>query len=203
MIKTTLSDKVEIVCSPDTVFTEYSFAIEQGINWFFGRGVSAFKAERYFLYGVESAFGQDQCVKLTPLKPLQPMTFSLITSVGVLVKEGFWPKELTFEETWRVPGDRKEVKDGHHRVYRANREMTVIQSYGLDPRLSIGEIAYGLSDFITGFFWQGAKWVKFQGSLGLTQHQIDKGFDGDELARYISDPGPGYSTHQKVSTLPK
>lgn len=195
-IVTSLSEKVEIACSFDTIFTEYSFAIEQGINWFFGRGVSAFKAERF-------KSDTNQCVILTALKPLKPMTFSLITSVGVLVKDGFWPKEIPFEETWKIPGDRKEVKDGHHRVFRANREMTIIQNYGMDPHLSIGEIAYGLSDFITGFFWQGAKWVKFQGSLGLTQHQIDKGFDGDELARYITDPGPGYSIHQRVSTLPQ
>ena len=195
MITTNLSNKVEIVSSPDAIFAEYSFAIKQGIDWFFGRGVSSFKAERF-------KNGSQQCVTLTALKPLQPLTFSSITRLGTLVKDGFWPKEIPFEEVWKVPGDRKEVKDGHHRVFRANKEMTIMQNYGMDPNVTIGEIGYGLSDLITGFFWQGAKWFKFQGSLGLTQHQLDKGFDGDELARYISDPGPGYSVHQKVSTLP-
>lgn len=197
MINTTLStDKVEIVCSPDTIFTEYSFAIEQGIDWFFGRGVSALKTQRY------KGSGREQCVKITPLQPVKPMTYSLVTSLGVLVKDGFFPKEIPFEDMWKIPGERHEVRDGHHRVLRANKEMTLVQSYGLDPKMSIGMLAYGLSDFVTGFFWQGATWVKFQGSLGVVQHQFDKGFEGDDLARYLADPGPGYSINQTVSTLP-
>ena len=196
MITTKLSaDKVEIVCSPDTIFTEYSFAIEQGIDWFFGRGVSALKTQR-------SKSGTEQLVKITPLMPVKPMTYSLVTSLVTMVNGGFFPKEIPFEDMWKIPGDRHEVRDGHHRILRANKEMTIIQSFGLDPHMSIGLLAYGLSDFITGFFWQGATWVKFQGSLGVVQHQLDKGFEGDDLARYLADPGDGYSVHQKISTLP-
>ena len=196
MIKTVLSaEQVEIVCSPDTVFTEYSFAIEQGIDWFFGRGVSAFKAQR------SKNSDKEQLVKLTPLLPAKPLAFSLITSVGILVKDGYWPKEVPFENLWKIPGDRHEVRDGHHRVFRADKEQTIMQQYGLNPSTSIGEIAYGLSDLITGFFWLGATWVKYQGSLGVVQTMTDKGFEGDDLRRYLTDPNPGYSIHQKVSTL--
>lgn len=195
-ITTTLSaEQVEIVCSPDTLFTEYSFAIEQGIDWFFGRGVSALKTQR-------SKARQEQRVTVTPLVPAKPMTYSLVTSIGTMVKAGFWPKEIPFEELWRVPGERQEVRNGHHRVVRANKEMTIIQTYGLAPDLSIGMLAYGLSDLITGVFWQGATCVKFQGSIGVLQQHIDKGFEGDDLVRYLADQGDGYAIHQKVSTLP-
>ncbi len=195
MIQTNLSDKVEIVCSPDAIFTEYCFAIESGLLWFFGRGVSAFKAER------SKNNNREQCVKLTPLLPLKPLAFSQITSVGALVKDGYWQKEIPFDKLWRIPGERHEVRDGHHRVFRADKEQTIMQQYGLDPSVSIGEIAYGLSDLITGFFWLGATWVQYQGSMGVVQTMTDKGFAGDELHRYITDPNPGYSIHQKVSTL--
>lgn len=193
--------KVEIICSTDILFAEYSFAIEQGIDWFFGRGVSALKTQR-FKRNVPHTSTVLQVVEITPLMTVRPMTFSLVTSLGTMAKEGFFPKEIPFEDIWKIPGQRHEVRDGHHRVVRANKEMTLLQSYGLDPNMTIGLLAYGLADFITGFFWQGATWVKFQGSLGMVQHQLDKGFEGDDLARYLADPGPGYSVHQKVSTLP-
>lgn len=206
MITTGLSaEKVEIICSSDIIFTEYSFAIEQGINWFFGRGVSALKTQRSKRTVLNST--TLHVVTITPLMPVKPMTFSLVTSLGTMVREGFFPKEIPFENMWKIPGQgssagKHELRDGHHRMVRANKEMTLMQSYGLEPNMTIGLLAYGLSDLITGFFWQGATWVKFQGSLGVVQHQFDKGFEGDDLARYLADPGPGYSTHQKIGTLP-
>lgn len=195
------AEKVEIICSLDVLFAEYSFAIEQGIDWFFGRGVSALKARRY-KRNVPHTSIVLQVVEITPLMTVRPMTFSLVTSLGTMAKEGFFPKDIPSEDIWKIPGQRHEVRDGHHRVVRANNEMTLLQSYDLDPNMTIGLLAYGLADFITGFFWQGATWVKFQGSLRVVQHQFDKGFEKDELISYLTDPGPGYSVHQKISTLP-
>jgi hypothetical protein len=193
--------KPEIVvstCSPDTEFCEYSFSICQGLTWFFGRGVSAFIVER------SKDNANNQIVTLKALVPPKELRFAQVTSVGVLSVEGYWPKDLAFDKVWKVPGFRQEIRDGQHRLFRSGRESgTLMQQYGLLPDTPIGEIAFGLADLITGFFWQGAKWVKHQSSLGMVQTMTDLGFEGDELRRYLMDPDPGYTVHQKISTMPK
>ena len=171
MIKLTMTaERVEIICSPDTLFPEYSCAIEQGFEWFFGRGIAAFKAERS-----KDPATREQLVTLTALTPGRSLAFSLVTPLGDLAADNYWPEEIPFDKVWQLPGVRHEIRDGQHRLFRANKEGTIIQQYGMDKNLPIGMLAYGLSDLITGFFWQGAKWVKYQSSLGLTQTMTDKG----------------------------
>jgi len=186
-----------INASHDTEFCELSFAIESGLSWYFGRGVNAIHASR-------SKDASNVVVKIKPLVEAKQMRFSHVTAVGVMAKEGYWPLEVPFDKVWRVPGlDRQEIRDGQHRVFSANKEGTLMQQWGLIPETPIGEIAYGLADLIVGFFWQGAKWVKHQSSMGKIQTMTDLGFEGDGLRRYLTDPDPGYSVHQKIGTMPR
>lgn len=197
-MKTSLEkDAAVISCSPDTFLTEYSYGIETAINWFFGRGVYKLKIER-------SKVDRNQVVTVTPLSKPREFTFSQVCSIGTLVSEGFWPRDLSEDERWRVPNEnRNEIRDGQHRIWRSDNECSIIQSFGKSPDTPMAIISYGLADIATGMFWHGAKWVKFQGSLGTTQIITDKGFaSADALAKYILGDDVGYDVKQKVSALP-
>ncbi len=185
---------VSILCDYKTVLPELSFALEAAANWFFGRGVTHIKATR-------TKWSEGLSCTVEAKMPSRPMLFSQITPLSELVKAGYWPKELRQEELFQVPGDKHEIRQGHQRFFQANKEYTVMRSFGLNPSVSCGEIAYGIADLFTGFFWLGAKSVQHQLSLGTIQTQFDKGFDRGELEKYIRDPGPGYELTATVSSL--
>lgn len=198
MIQTTFQpERVVILAVPETQFCELSFAVEQGLNWFFGRGISAFKIERA---------GKEQnsyLFNLSALSPSQALKFSQVSQLGVLAQSGYWPADIPFDKIWKVPGDRKQVRDGFHRVFSASKEGTLINQYGIRPEATIGDLAYGLSDLIVGFFWLGAKWIKHQSSIGKVQTEMDLGFEGDELQRYLLDAQEGYPVNQSIKTMEK
>ncbi len=196
MIKSTItSDHVEIVCSPNVLLTEYSYAIEQGLNWFFGCGVNAVRVER------SKNPTREQVVNIFATVKPKKLIFSQVSSMGALARMDYWPKEIQIENLWTVEGDRTDVRDGQHRLIRANKEGSIIQTYGLVPETKLGDLTYGLSDLFTGFFWLGATWCRYQGSMAVSQIMTNKGFDQKELHDYLADPDPGYSIGQPVSTL--
>ncbi len=191
-------EKVTCDCSPDTILTELSFSIEAAINWYLGHGVASLEISR-------GKFRNDLpngCfLTIKPLSPPKPFVFSAVASIGILVKEGYFPQNIPFDKLWSIPGQRQQIKDGQHRLFQYTEEETVIQTYGLLLDTPASEVAWGLADLVTGLFWEGAKWVKWQSSVGVTQISTDKGFTNDEMKSFLDPKNPDYALNQTVSTL--
>jgi hypothetical protein len=181
-----------LVCPPNTLLPVLSFGIESATNWYFGHGCSSLEIVR------KSNF----TVAVKPLAPLKEFQFSRVAPLSELVRSGYWPKDIPFDKLWKVPGERQEIRDGHARLFRYNKENCIMQSFGMLSNTPLSEVSWGLADFTVGMFWFGATYVKWQQSMQVCQMQCDKGFTEEEMIHYISDTEPGYSLNQTVSTLP-
>ena len=134
--------------------------------------------------------------------PAKPMTFGYPAPLSTLVNDGFFPKTIKTEDFFPTPGERKQINDGSHRLLEYSEESTSILTRDLNPNMSLGLLCYGISDFVTGFFYHGAKVIEAQFSLAVVQYKMDKGFDKAWLKQYIlGKTGTDYPIHQSVECL--
>lgn len=150
-----MSDDAEFEFSPGCTLAEYSFSIRQAIEWFLGRGVSAFAATR-------GKKGEEHTLRIVALAQPQELIFSSLAPMEALAAEGYWPEDIAPERVWQ-PGARQ-ARDGQNRVYSLEEETTLIQSRGLDLSVPMSVVAYGLGDQFVELFVTGATEVKCQGS---------------------------------------
>jgi hypothetical protein len=177
--------------------TELSFCIETAAAYFLGRGVCRMSFSRHFS-------GKDNLhVEVIAKTPSKPMAFSAPASLKLMVQDGYFPKTIKTSDFFHIPGQIKQVHDGQNRLIEFSNEGTVIFIRDLNPDMFLGLLCYGISDFVTGFFYHGAKLIEAQYSLGAVQYKMDKGFDDIWLKSYLCGAtGTDYPVHGTAGLLP-
>jgi hypothetical protein len=195
MLEMTYDDPlVTIQTSGNPPLTELSFCIENAAAYMLGRGVWRMRFSRLY--------DKDLLVNVRGGFAPKPMTFGLPASLGMMAKDGFFPKTIKTEDFFTIPGQRKLVRDGSHRLVEYSEESTVILTRDMNPDMSLGLLCYGISDFVTGFFYHGVKTIEAQFSLAVFQYKLDKGFDKDWLTKYLlGKTGTDYPVHRNVDSL--
>lgn len=202
-------DQVRATISQDSVLTEVAFAIEGIINHFFGRGVFRFEITR-------SRQSGDCVLEAKALTKSGPIQVSQISSVGVAIQSGLFPRrvppaelftaELVAKDEWERPAF---ATDGQHRfrkiLQRSSEGYTesVIESRQTRTDIPLGYLAYGLADLITGLYARGVNYIKWQGSLDTIQLYVKHRLDEKTLYEYLASQGSGdYDINMKVAKLP-
>jgi hypothetical protein len=165
-----------ITVSKDRPLTELSFGLKAYIEFFIGSGCWQFEFGRYKLDN------KDCKVVVHPLHPLGALRVSSVTQVGGLVQAGLIPRSLT---PWDL--NTQYAADGPHRVNKEGNEGTIINIPHIRPEIPLASISFALSDQIVGFFWKGARTVRYQLSLKLAQVWFGYGMSNKELTKFARE----------------
>jgi len=178
--------------------TELSFCIENAAAYMLGRGVWRMTFARKFT-------GQDDInlhVNVIAQVHSKVMTFGFPATLASMAKDDFFPKTIKTSDFFTIPGNRQQVRDGQNRLVEYSEEGTIILSRDLRPTTQLGLLCYGISDFVTGFFYHGATVIDAQFSLNVVQYKINKGFDKTWLSNYLlGKTGTDYPVHRDVDAL--
>lgn len=178
--------------------TELSFCLENAAAYMLGRGVWHMTFARKFT-------GDNNVnlhVNVIAQVHSKAMTFGFPATLASMAKEDFFPKTIKTSDFFTMPGHRQQVCDGQNRLVEYSDEHTIILSRDLKPTQPLGLLCYGISDFVTGFFYHGAKVIDAQFSLSVVQYKIDKGFDKTWLTQYLlGKNGTDYPIHRNVDAF--
>ena len=174
---------------------QLAFATEMSIQWFIGEGVWRFNVVRT---RVKDEVQVDFNATVQP----QKCQFGSPARVEDLVKECYIPRQLLKEEIWEQGGPRSlPILEGPTTITKFlqdNQGESLINSEEIRPDVTLGEYSWGLGDAIIGAFIKGATKIKHQFSQGLSQTWLNKGFNREEIERFIRDP---YDPEETVSIL--
>jgi hypothetical protein len=188
---------VTVEMHPDCKLTQLSYSLESAINYFLGCGHTRWYVQRRL---APNNFVQILIGSLEEVENLQ-LQASQVTPLSSAVQSNLFPKQLS--ELWEEenPHDNSWVSDGQNKIKKSKREnVSIIVSHDINPQITLGLVAYGLADMITGLFCLGSKYVKWQGSLKSTQLYIHHNLSQKELLKYFAD-NKDYDVEAAVSTL--
>lgn len=165
---------IRAVLLPDHHVSWLSFAVEQGLQWFIGKGIWKMTVERRRLPD-----GRIELLMESDGVEPKALSFSGAALIKHIAQEGFIPASLD-------------------QPYQIVDEGTVVASEGLDQEMTLSFLAYGFSDMIAAFFLGGVECARYQISADRAQLWVDIGMSREQLAAFIStdrDYGPETTLH--------
>lgn len=186
-------NKIRCMLGLDAKLADMSFAIESTVNYFFGRSVYRWSLERGHL--PQKRF----IITANALCIPTEMLLSQVAPVEYAVKSGVLPRKFKEHELWDRTGNSSSDKwlpDGQHRLVNTFQEgdftVSIVHTKQLIPSMPLGHLSYGLADMISGFFYRGVKFVKWQGSYSDTQLYIRHHMSHDEIREYLQSKESDY-----------
>jgi hypothetical protein len=196
-------DKVRTLLGLDAKLADVAFGIESTINYFFGRSVYRWSLERSSI--PQKRFLMNADALCTPTD----MVMSQIASVGMGVQSGTMPRQFKPQELWDREGRSSQdnwLPDGQHRLgstfMEGDHNVSIVHGKEVHPHIPLGHLSYGLADMITGFFFRGVHYVKWQGSQRDTQLYIRHQMSHKEIWQYLltesSPENPDYDLNMTI-----
>lgn len=193
-------DKVRSMLGLDAKLADIAFAIEATVNYFFGRSVYRWSLERTHI--PQKRFLMTANALCVPTD----MVMSQVAPLGYAVQSGVMPRAFKPEELWDQDGRSSQdnwLPDGQHRLgstfMEGDHSVSIVHAKELSPNIPLGHVSYGLADMITGFFFRGIHYVKWQGSQQDTQLYLRHHMTDKEIWKYLLEENkPDYDLQTTI-----
>lgn len=183
-------NKVKIILGASSDLTEMSFALETAISHFLGRGI--------YIYSVTRSKSENNCiVELQANCTIGLMQMSNVASIGSAVNAGLIPNKCL--QDFREEQDK--VLDGQNQYQKTTgKNISVIEGKNLDKNVQLSTISYGLADMLTGLFYLGVNYAKWQYSIQSTQLLFRHDLTDNQIQQFLKSK-QDYPLREIVSKL--